>query len=59
LAEAETDWTSRAQQADRKKFGTDPDASFATLAKRRRFLEYRGFTAEQIKDALNAESETD
>lgn len=59
LADFDTEWVARARQADRKKFGIHPDHSFAALAKRRRFLEYRGFTAEQINDALKIDSDLD
>lgn len=59
LAATECDWSTLARQVDRKKFGTKPADSFETLAKRRRFLEYRGFTSEHIKTALDAEHELD
>lgn len=59
LAAPECDWSTLARQVDRKKFGTKPVDSVETLAKRRRFLEYRGFTAEHIKSALDAEHELD
>ena len=59
LAGAECVWSTLARQVDRKKFGTKPVDSFETLAKRRRFLEYRGFSSEHIKIALDAEHELD
>ena len=55
LAEAECDWDELAARADRKKFGIVIEREFAVIVKRRRHLEYRGFTTEQIKAVLNAE----
>ncbi|MGH8596513.1 MAG: regulatory protein RecX [Gammaproteobacteria bacterium] len=46
------DWCALARQADHKKFGTQPGDSPETRAKRRRFLEYRGFDPEHIKAVL-------
>ncbi len=59
VADVEYDWVALAQRADRKKFGSYPDDSFDTLAKRRRFLEYRGFASEHIKAALKSDHELD
>ena len=55
LTEAECAWGDLAARADHKKFGVVTAREFAVMAKRRRYLEYRGFTAEQIKAVLNAE----
>ncbi len=57
--EAECDWGALAARADRKKFGTVLAREFAVMMKRRRHLEYRGFTAEQIKAVLNLETAVD
>jgi regulatory protein len=59
LTDAECAWVELARQADRKKFGAKPSRAFEVLAKRRRFLEYRGFASEHIKAALNTEQELD
>ncbi len=59
LAEAECDWLALAARADRKKFGVVMEREFAVSVKRRRYLEYRGFTAEQIKAVLNLETAVD
>lgn len=59
LSEAERDWLDLAVRADRKKFGDNADKTLTITIKRRRYLEYRGFAAEQIKAVLNAEHELD
>jgi regulatory protein len=59
LRDAECAWLEVAVRADRKKFGALADREFEITNKRRRYLEYRGFTAEQIKAVLNAEHELD
>ena len=59
LAAAECDWPALARRADRKKFGANPDSSFELMAKRRRYLEYRGFAAEQIKTVLDTSEDFD
>jgi len=53
LEQAECDWDTLVKRVDHKKFGTNPGRTFEALAKRRRFLEYRGFTPAQIKHALS------
>ena len=52
LHDAEHDWQAVAARADRKKFGAVADGTFETMARRRRYLEYRGFAADQIKAVL-------
>ncbi|MEN9726680.1 MAG: hypothetical protein RL434_1046 [Pseudomonadota bacterium] len=56
---AECDWLALAARADRKKFGPLTDCSALALAKRRRHLEYRGYSPDQIKSVLNGEHELD
>ncbi len=58
LNETECDWLVLARKADRKKFGDTQDGNFAVLVKRRRYLEYRGFSSDQIKAALKPEHES-
>jgi len=53
LHEAEYDWRVVAAAADRKKFGGVSATDREALAKRRRFLAYRGFTADHIKAVLS------
>ena len=52
LLAAECDWTDLARDVRSKRFGADLPASYADRARQARFLQYRGFTAEQIQDAL-------
>lgn len=59
FATAECDWLALAREVDAKKFGSNPGPSFEVLVKRRRFLEYRGFTAPQIKRVLKSEADFD
>ena len=59
FATAECDWLALAREVDAKKFGSNPGPSFAVLVKRRRFLEYRGFTAPQIKRVLKGDADCD
>lgn len=54
LQNREVDWSELARTVAAKKFGLDPADNVRQVARRRRFLQYRGFTAEQINYALNA-----
>ncbi|HKE44391.1 MAG TPA: regulatory protein RecX [Steroidobacteraceae bacterium] len=54
--EAVTDWRERARVARRKKFGATIPKDFKTRAKQARFLEYRGFSAEHIRAALEGDA---
>ena len=49
LSQTEVVWMTSLQQAHDKKFGSEPPADLKALARRSRFLEYRGFTGEQIR----------
>ena len=51
LAGARVDWDDLAREVRRKRF-TAPPRSFPERARQARFLEYRGFTAEQTRAAL-------
>jgi regulatory protein len=51
LATADTDWREVAADVRRKRFGDPPPADFKERAKQARFLQYRGFTAEQALGA--------
>jgi regulatory protein len=46
------DWIAQARRARRRRFGTRPPKDYAERAKQARFLQYRGFTFEQIQRAL-------
>jgi len=55
LGEAEVDWVMTAREAWRKKFRTPP-GSFAERAKQARFLQYRGFSQDQIRAVFGADA---
>lgn len=46
------DWVELAQSVRRKKFGSGMPRNFADRAKQMRFLEYRGFSHDQIRAAV-------
>jgi regulatory protein len=52
LDESEVDWAETARNVRRKKFSTALPASFAERAKQSRFLQYRGFSQDQIRAAF-------
>lgn len=55
LAQAPTEWAESAKAARDKKFGPSPPEDFSERARQSRFLAQRGFTAEQIARALQAD----
>jgi regulatory protein len=52
LANADTDWIAQAAAVRAKRFGAGPPADYKDQARQARFLQYRGFTAEQVRAAL-------
>jgi regulatory protein len=52
LDEAGLDWAAAAREARRRKFGAAAPSSPRERAKQARFLQYRGFSHEQIRAAL-------
>jgi regulatory protein len=52
LEAAGEDWIALARDARRRRFGVSPPGDYAERARQARFLQYRGFTAEQIRAAL-------
>lgn len=60
LSAADIDWVAVARTVLKKKFRTAP-ATFAERAKQARFLQYRGFSQDQIRAAIGSggEAETD
>jgi regulatory protein len=52
--EGEVDWFERAAAAYGKKFGRRPVEDLKERAKRQRFMQYRGFTHEQIAAAIDS-----
>jgi regulatory protein len=47
------DWLDDIRRVQRKKFGARFPSSFAERARQARFLQYRGFTPEQIQQVLD------
>ena len=52
LTAPDLDWSALADQARRKKFGAAPPADLRERARQARFLEHRGFAADDIRAAL-------
>jgi regulatory protein len=60
LARSGFDWERIAAEARLRKFGTEPPVSLAERAKQARFLQYRGFSTDQLRGALSGmDVETD
>jgi len=51
------DWLVELKRVRRKKFGERLPSSYAERARQARFLQYRGFSAEQIREALDPRAE--
>jgi regulatory protein len=56
LRSADFDWVQLAREVRRRKFGAAAPRSLGERAKQARFLQYRGFDAEQLRAALREES---
>lgn len=52
LSESDTIWAQRAANALGKRFGRNPSGELSERVKQKRFLEYRGFSYEQIELGL-------
>ena len=52
LAASGVDWSAIARQVRQRRFGGPPPRDFRQRAKQARFLQYRGFSADQIRAAL-------
>jgi regulatory protein len=50
-------WDRQAERVRRKKFGARRPADFQARSRQARFLNYRGFTSEQIRQVLDTEPE--
>jgi regulatory protein len=59
LAAEACDWHAHARAVRRKRFGTEPPRNVSERARQARFLDYRGFTSEQIKAALELKTNYD
>src|SRR4051812_2263678 len=57
LDEADVDWVAHARVVHRRKFGSVPSRSLPERAKRARFLQYRGFSSDQIRAVLKADTD--
>lgn len=57
LSEAGKDWFDLARQVRRRRFGVALPKDWKSRAQQSRFLEYRGFTGEQIRYALGGDDE--
>lgn len=57
LAAAAADWRALAREVRRRRFGAAPPGDWDERARQARFLEYRGFTAEQIRHALGGDAD--
>lgn len=55
LGGLDIDWTDMARSVREKKFGAGAPTDFRERAKQSRFLQYRGFTGEQIRHAFDAD----
>jgi regulatory protein len=53
FSEAEVDWLAVAKTVRHKKFGDGKPADYKERARQARFLQYRGFSGEQIHSALD------
>ena len=57
LDNAETDWLQAAREARRRKFGVSLPRDYRERAKQARFLQYRGFSSDQIRAALGPDED--
>ena len=57
--EAGADWPARAREVRRRKFGAAAPANWTEKARQARFLQYRGFSSDDIRAAIGAELELD
>lgn len=48
-------WLEQGEQVRRKRFGVDVPVDFKEKARQMRFLQYRGFTAEQIRSVMGSD----
>jgi regulatory protein len=55
LEAAGADWAGLAREVRRRRFGAGTPVDWRERARQARFLEYRGFTSEQIRAALDEE----
>jgi len=54
-----TDWANRAQLLRARRFGPEPPHDWAEKARQARFLQYRGFSNDDIRSALDVDMTSD
>jgi regulatory protein len=59
LRGSEVDWRETIRAVRRKRFGPELPHDYAERAKQARFLQYRGFSSEQIRAALELDDNSD
>jgi len=59
LRGSDIDWLATARAVRRKRFGAEPPRDYRERAKQARFLQYRGFTADQVRAALELDTDSD
>ena len=55
---AAVDWPATARAVRRKRFGAEPPRNLRERARQARFLQYRGFTADQVRAALEPDADS-
>ena len=59
LRSSDVDWRETIRAVRRKKFGAELPRDYAERARQARFLQYRGFSNEQIRAALELDADSD
>jgi regulatory protein len=59
LGSQDIDWHEEVRAVRRKRFGAAPPRDFRERARQARFLQYRGFTADQVRAALELAADSD
>ena len=59
IGRVEVDWTVAAFDVRRKKYGLGAPRDIRERARQSKFLQYRGFTGEQVRRALDMDNEPD
>ena len=59
LRDSDVDWLATARAVRRKRFGAELPSDFHERAKQARFLQYRGFTSDQVRAALELDTDSE
>jgi regulatory protein len=59
LRGGDVDWQAAARAVRSKRFGAEPPRDFRERARQARFLQYRGFTADQVRAALELDADSE